>query len=155
MYKLCEFGACGGGPSSFDPSTGAALNPNNKLQYTIGSILELFGYGVAYANWGDPNERFFGTHWCGPGGGGSETNALDHFCHMHDLCYGQFGVSATANFPRSGITLTAAQVTGIQGCNQALANGAKGLIGRVTGAADVYDWMRGYFGFLYPGTGAH
>jgi hypothetical protein len=154
-YESCEFGACGAGPSSFGPGTGAALDPNNKFQYTVGSIAELLGFGMAYANWGDPNERLFGTHYCGPGGGGSEVNGLDRFCHIHDLCYNQFNVNAAANFPHSGITLSPAQVAGIQGCNQALANGAKGLMGRVTGADYVYYWMRGNFGFIYPGTAAH
>ncbi len=151
----CEFGACGTGPSSSDPSTGAALNPSNKLQYTLGSILELFGYGMAYANWGDPNERMFGTHYCGPGGGGSDVNQLDTFCHIHDDCYGKYGVSASANTASGSVQLTPFQIAGITGCNQALANGAKGLIGRVTGADYVYYWMRGNYGFIYPGTAAH
>lgn len=139
MASMCEFGACGPGASSFGPGTGAALDPNNKFQYTVGSIAELLGFGMAYANWGDPNERFFGTHYFGPGGGGSEVNGLDRYCHIHDLCYNQFHVDAGANFPHSGITLNSAQVAGIRGCNQALANGAKGLMGRVNASLRSHE----------------
>jgi hypothetical protein len=52
----------------------------------------------------------------GQGGGDSEVNGLDRYCHIHDLCYNQFHVDAGANFPHSGITLSSAQVAGIRGC---------------------------------------
>jgi len=38
--------------------------------------------------------------------------------------------------------------------NQALANGAKNLIGKEYGANAVYYWMKGYLGFVAPGTAA-
>jgi len=132
-----------------------SLDPSNRFQYTVASIAELFGFGFAYANWGDPNERLFGTHYCGPGGGGSEVNRLDALCHIHDDCYGKFGVSASANTASGSVHLSPFQIAGVQGCNQALANGAKALIGKNTGAEYIYYWMTGSFGFLYPGTAAH
>lgn len=94
----CEFGACGGG---LDFADNGSTDPANHIQYFTASVLELFGYGIAYANWGDPNERLFGTHYCGPGGGGRDINRLDTLCHIHDDCYtgfgGRFGESAWAS----------------------------------------------------------
>jgi hypothetical protein len=145
----CEFGAC-----SF--ADNGSTNPANHIQYLTGSVLELFGYGIAYANWGDTNERLFGTHYCGPGGGGRDVNQLDSLCHVHDDCYGAFNVDASVNLPGHHSTpLSGAQIAGIRGCNQALATGAKGLIGRVTGAEYIYSWLTNGYGFLYPNTNAH
>jgi hypothetical protein len=116
--------------------------------------LELFGTGIPYDDWTDPNHRLFGTHYCGKGGGGTDVNQLDSLCHAHDNCYQKYNVSASANIPFTGVTLSPSQVTGIQGCNQALANGAKNLIGKEYGANSVYYWMKGYLGFVAQGTAA-
>jgi len=149
----CEFGACGGG---MEFTNNGSLDPSNRFQYTVASIAELLGFGMAYANWGDPNERLFGTHWCGPGGGGREVNQLDSLCHVHDNCFASFGVDASVNMPGHHNTpLSPEQITGITGCNQVLATGAKGLIGKVPGASYIHYWLTNGYGFLYPGTNAH
>ena len=141
---------CGGGFTQGDPSS-----PNRGVSFMIGSIAELFGTGFAYDDWTDPNHRLFGTHYCGPGGGGSEVNQLDHFCHIHDDCYGKFGVDASVNLPANhNTTLSPWQISGITGCNQALADGARSVIG-TRGAGYIVWWMKLGGGFLYPGTNAH
>jgi hypothetical protein len=51
-----------------------------------------------YSDVTDPNHRFFGTHYCGPGGGGDTTSGLDQLCAAHDACYKRDGVSWVSNF---------------------------------------------------------
>jgi hypothetical protein len=52
--------------------------------------------------------NLFGTHYCGPGGGGATSGALDPACEVHDECYGaapEGGISAGNNFnPLSHMT---------------------------------------------------
>jgi hypothetical protein len=99
----------------------------------------------------DSNHRLFGTHYCGPGGGGAETGQLDHLCHVHDDCYRQFGVNANANSPGHHTGLDDSKVQGMAMCNQALYNGA-GDLPWSYGAYAIRAWLKHGFGFLYPGT---
>jgi len=92
----CEFGACGGGPSSLTPGQTAQLGgpiliPPSWLFF----LVNLFHF--PYADSSDPNHRLFGTHYCGPGGGGAPTGGLDILCAAHDACYRANGVSAIDN----------------------------------------------------------
>jgi hypothetical protein len=147
MSLSCEFGACGLQQSSAAATVSVASGVLQQLasQYLFLSYLDPF----------DPNHRLFGTHYCGPGGGGSETSQLDILCHIHDDCYGKFGVSASINLPGNHSTpLTAVQISGITGCNQSLANSVRAL-GSVYGAAAINSWLTNGYGFLYPGTNAH
>jgi RHS repeat-associated protein len=148
----CEFGACGF--QQGDPL--GSISVGNGISAVWGGIQGLLWFNhIPYHDQWDSNHRLFGTHYCGPGGGGSETSQLDTLCHIHDDCYGGFGVSASVNLPGNHSTpLSAGQIAGITGCNQALANGARSL-GSAYGAAAVNSWLTNGYGFLYPGTNAH
>ena len=117
----CEFGACGGGFTQDGQWAGQA--GRGRLQYGAASLFELLGFSVAYADLNDPNKRLYGTHYCGPGGGGSESGQVDHFCHLHDICYANAGITA-------GIQLgggTDAQLNAMGSCNQHLCDALSGL----------------------------
>ena len=117
----CEFGVCGGGFTQDGQWAGQA--GRGRLQYGAASLFELLGFSVAYADLNDPNKRLYGTHYCGPGGGGSETGQVDHFCHLHDICYANAGITA-------GIQLgggTDAQLNAMGSCNQHLCDALSGL----------------------------
>jgi hypothetical protein len=62
----------------------------------------------------------FGTHWCGPGGGGPPVNDLDAACKAHDQCYDNIGLSASSNFN----DLSATDAANVKACNQLLCNSA-------------------------------
>lgn len=66
--------------------------------------------------------RLFGTHWCGPGGAGSEVNSLDAGCHAHDNCYDDHNLSLWDNF----FSLSPDKQGAMQACNQALCDAARG-----------------------------
>ncbi len=101
--------------------------------------------------------RLFHTKYCGPGGAGNPTGFLDAACRAHDACYKAARISFTNNLP--GGSMTSAQASAAQGCNQALYNGAR-LSGNKPGAAAVRYWLtqganppfKGRI--LYPGTEA-
>jgi RHS repeat-associated protein len=116
--QACEFGACG-----FTNGPYAGQAGRGTLQYGTASLLELLGVSIAYADLNDPNKRLYGTHYCGPGGGGSETGQVDHFCHLHDTCYANAGIKA-------GIQLgggSDAQLNAMGSCNQHLCDALSGL----------------------------
>ncbi len=46
--------------------------------------------------------RLFGTHWCGPGGGGPVTGTNDAACRQHDADYVKAKVSAATNLAGKG-----------------------------------------------------
>lgn len=142
---ICEFGACGGGATTFGPGTGAALDPNNKFQYTVGSITELLGFGVAYANWGDPNERLFGTHYCGPGGGGSVGPGLDSACAAHDACYQQHG-NLTPGDNWNPLNTFNGRGHDIQACNQTLCDATAKIPGSGASLVRSYFQQTGIYG---------
>jgi RHS repeat-associated protein len=75
--------------------------------------------------------RMFGTHWCGPGGGGPPVNDLDAACKAHDNCYDSIGFSASSNFNN----LSATDAANVQACNQLLCNAARQS--RATGSTRV------------------
>jgi RHS repeat-associated protein len=144
----CEFGACGFQPGS----AGATVSVASGVLKQLSSI---YLFGPYWLDPFDSNHRLFGTHYCGPGGGGDETGTLDHYCHIHDDCYAGFKVSASVNLPGNHSTpLTSAQIAGITGCNQRLSDAARSL-GSTYGAAAVNSWLTHGYGFLYPGTNAH
>jgi hypothetical protein len=92
----CEFGACGAGPSSLTPGQAVALGDPILIPPSwLVSVANLFHF--PYADVSDPNHRLFGTHHCGPGGGGDTTGGLDGLCAAHDACYRRMGVSWTSN----------------------------------------------------------
>lgn len=92
----CEFGACGGG---FTQGAGNSItvlaSPSFGLAYFVNDLINRIH--LPYADASDPNHRLFGTHYCGPGGGGGTTSGLDQLCAAHDACYRANGVSAIDN----------------------------------------------------------
>ena len=83
----CEFGSCGGGPGAFTNTAalGAPILPS--WVFSVVSLLH-----IPYADPSDPNHRLFGTHYCGPGGGGSVGPGVDQLCAAHDACYNRENV---------------------------------------------------------------
>jgi RHS repeat-associated protein len=149
----CEFGACGGDSQSFTQGEASAAISveSGMLKY----LASRYVFGPYLLDPFDSNHRLFGTHYCGPGGGGDETSTLDHDCHLHDDCYTGFGVSASVNLPGNHSTpLRPDQIAGITGCNQKLADAARSL-GSAYGAKSITLWLTHGYGFLYPGTAAH
>ncbi len=66
-----------------------------------------------------------GTHYCGPGGGGTPTDRVDAACAAHDKCYGNASVSFLNNI---GLPKTPKQAAAIQACDASLA----GTINNIT-----------------------
>jgi len=81
--------------------------------------------------------RFFGTHWCGPGGGGVPVNALDAACNAHDQCFDAAGIAAANN--AGGGNMTLQQAAAAQGCNAALAAAAHP---ELPGYTRVSQWLK-------------
>ena len=95
-------------------------------------ILRLFA--VPYIDPFDRNHRFFGTHYCGPGGGGNTTGRLDNACIAHDTCYADAGLSAgDNNRPRP-----AGKTAALQHCNQQFCDTLKQMPGLAPAAARDY-----------------
>jgi RHS repeat-associated protein len=88
----CEFGACGGGFTQGSGSTGVSLGTTFIVPPNLFSL-----FHFPFFDSSDPNHRLFGTHYCGPGGGGDTTGGLDGLCAAHDACYRRMGVSAIDN----------------------------------------------------------
>ena len=114
---------CGAGPMGFTDGQGG---PDLNILIYQGDL-----WGIAKYFWskrhpsggggqgGDPyKKRLFGTHWCGPGGGGPPINALDSACMAHDNCYDRGGFTPWSN-------LSLLQDPGLQACNQALCDAAR------------------------------
>jgi RHS repeat-associated protein len=103
-----------------------------------------------------PKNRYFGTHYCGPGGAGKPTGVVDSGCKVHDDCLDAAGLSASNN---TGGTVTLAQASALQACNQALYGVARRHSNAV-GATSLRLWLRGGdivprpFGILALGTEA-
>jgi hypothetical protein len=83
--------------------------------------------------------RLFGTHWCGPGGGGVPTNALDAGCKAHDQCFDTAGISAANN--AAGGSMTLQQAAAAQACNAALAGVAE-KNPSIPGSTRVSEWLK-------------
>jgi hypothetical protein len=95
----CEFGACGAGPMGFTDGQGGPDLNNLIYQGDLWGIAKYFWSKrrLPYSDPTDSNHRLFGTHYCGPGGGGAPTGGLDILCAAHDACYRANGVSAIDN----------------------------------------------------------
>ena len=93
-------------------------------------------YGRSFDPW---PTRLFGTHWCGPGGGGPAVNALDAACEAYDKCYDAAGLSATNNTGSGGISLN--QAAAASSCNAALYNAAQAHP-ELPGSTRVKMWLK-------------
>jgi hypothetical protein len=89
---------------------------------------------LPYADRSDPNHRLFGTHYCGPGGGGSVGPGVDSACQVHDACYDGAGLHVGDNFR----TLSPSQSAALNFCNQQLCNSVRQLQGVGPAAVDGY-----------------
>jgi RHS repeat-associated protein len=79
-------------------------------------------------------KRLFGTHWCGPGGGGPPVNDLDAACKAHDQCFDNIGFSASSNFNN----LSATDAANVKACDQLLCNSAQQSNARGSTLTDFY-----------------
>ncbi|MEA2541319.1 MAG: Phospholipase [Acidobacteriaceae bacterium] len=81
----------------YSSGTGLVLQegPSNRSRYP--SLIYFPCSAHSYADVTDPNHRLFGTHYCGPGGGGDTTSGLDKLCAAHDACYRGHDVGWTSN----------------------------------------------------------
>src|SRR5579885_153522 len=143
----CEFGACGGGIDYFQQGNGPSVSKAWSLakafsQVAWYSFLASQNIHAPYADPSDPNHRLFGTHYCGPGGGGTITSPTDNACYLHDKCYTDNGFSPIDNF---NPFLSISQGHKLQGCNQALCdatapinNGAATAIGGYFTGTGIY-----------------
>jgi hypothetical protein len=123
------------------------------MEYSYGTYLPNLRYST------DPYPtRMFGTHYCGPGGGGVPVNALDAACAAHDACYAAAGISAANNAASGSMTLQ--QAAAAQACNAALGAAAAANPG-IRGSTRVSEWLKhgdqllpllGIDGHLAPGT---
>ncbi len=133
----CEFGPCGGGGLSLNPSSsnfaGPILLRIPPQVFALSSFVHSF-FKSDSAD--DPyQKRLFGTHYCGIGGAGNTINELDKACAAHDLCYGSHGFSAFSDYNAS--LYTTGQAGALQTCNQALCNAARGPASRDLGSSRV------------------
>ena len=104
------------------------------LGWAIGGAI--FG-ATAQATFIDPNMRLFGTHYCGPGGGGSLSSLnpqLDAACKAHDKCFTLAGADMFTNI--GGYSAA------VQECNQKLCNAAS-QAGGVSGDSIVNYFSHG------------
>jgi RHS repeat-associated protein len=83
--------------------------------------------------------RLYGTHWCGPGGGGVPVNALDSACKAHDECFDAVGLSAADNSASGRLTLQ--QAVAASGCNAAL-GAAAAAHPELEGSTRVSEWLK-------------
>jgi RHS repeat-associated protein len=79
-------------------------------------------------------KRLFGTHWCGPGGGGPPVNDLDTACKAHDQCYDDIGVSASSNFH----DLSTTDAARVEACNQLLCDSVRKSNARGSTLTNLY-----------------
>ena len=150
-------------------NSGPSTNPIQTAVSDFVSVLTTAGGAAADLTIGVSNQltslvggkqlpyfRLFGTHFCGPGGGGSPNGGLDPACQAHDNCYATAGLSASSN--GSGASLTLDQAAAAQGCNQALYDAARGHPNQLNGSAPLRQWLtkgdQVPFGHLAPGTEA-
>lgn len=135
----CEFGACG-----FQNGPYAGQAGRGTLQYGAASALELFGIAWPYLDLNDPNHRLFGTHYCGPGGGGRVNGALDSACQAHDACYASAGLQWYDNF--NPALITSRRSTALRTCNQQLCNATAKIGGSAASTVRTYFTETGLYG---------
>jgi RHS repeat-associated protein len=142
----CEFGPCGGGGFGFGP--GGAVSLSTGLQSVAGGLSQFF---PAYLDPFDVHHKLFGTHWCGPGGGGDTTGHVDKACMAHDLCFKAAGISSLYNLGLQ--TNTPARRAAAAACNQQLYNSVS-LFPNETGSEPIQLWLLygESYGILAPGT---
>jgi hypothetical protein len=134
---------------------------DDELNFAVTKILpsKFGGRPISFST--DDPYRFFGMHYCGPGGGGSSMGGLDPACKVHDACYAAApggGISASNNFS-GGTPMTSEQVKQAKRCNQALYDAARNHPD-APGSRAVQWWMvngshlSGGLYILFPGTEA-
>lgn len=137
----CEFGACGGGISGFQ--NGYTYNPKQS-PWASPTLWQSLGELLAGIDWSDPNGRLFGTHYCGPGGGGDTTGALDQACQAHDICYDQHGLTAGDNW--NPVNALNGKGSALRACNQALCDAAARIPGGAANTVRMYFEESGMYG---------
>ena len=127
---------------------GEAVSLSTGLQSVAGGLSQFF---PAYLDPFDIHHKFFGTHWCGPGGGGDTTSHVDAACMAHDLCFQAAGISSLYNLGLQ--TNTPARRAAAAACNQQLYNSVS-LFPNETGSGPIQLWLLygESFGILAPGT---
>lgn len=125
-------------PWGIDPSDNARYDPQDLNKWLSTNV-------------GLYQSRMFGTHWCGPGGGGPVVNADDAACRAHDACDAAAGVSAAQN--TGGATPTAAQASAMASCNQSMHN-AVSARPELFPTSFLQFWLTGGAGHIYKGTEA-
>jgi RHS repeat-associated protein len=155
----------GAAPSESVTVTGTATGYVGDAAVWFGGYIN--DVGLAYTNATNlitggrqvPYDRFFGTHYCGPGGSGQPNGTLDKACKVHDECFAAAGLDASVNVGTSTAALSPTQAAAAQKCNQGLYNAARANPGK-TGSSSLRLWLTqsvstpfgGYV--LYPGTQA-
>jgi RHS repeat-associated protein len=102
----------------------------------------------------DRNHRLFGTHYCGPGGGGAANGHVDGACQAHDECYRAAGLDARVNTDAS-TQLTLPQASAAQACNQSLFDAVRQYPNEA-GSSSIQIWLKygDRLGILATGTAA-
>lgn len=137
-------------PDASMDSSGNLQNPwllplSDNSQYKPGSL----GGGTGVLN--KYQSRYFGTHWCGPGGGGPTTSANDAACREHDRAYAAAGATAAMN--TGGATPTPAQAAAMRAANQSLYDAVRKNPAEFS-TPFLEFWLTGGAGHIYPGTEA-
>jgi hypothetical protein len=122
---------------------GYTYNPNQS-PWAPPTVLQNLGQLLFGIDWSDPNGRLFGTHYCGPRGGGDTTGALDQACQAHDSCYAEHGLQWYDNYdPRNFLN---GKGSAIRGCNQTLCNAASQIPGGAANTVRMYFQETGMYG---------
>jgi RHS repeat-associated protein len=153
-------GFAGSGPNLYAYANNSPTNLVDPYGLESGNLNKLVpgpnGETALSGRKDDPYPKnYFGTHWCGPGGGGPTLTAFDEGCMVHDHCFDAIGVSADANTGPGTVTLD--QAVEMQKCNEALyavavANPADPGSSRIKWWLEYGDEILGKK-VLAPGTG--
>ncbi len=128
---------------SLDAAGGYTYNSGQSV-WKSPSLWQSLTELIVGIDWTDPNGRLFGTHYCGPGGGGNTTGALDRACKAHDACYAQSGLTAGDNWnPRN---LFNSKGSALRACNQALCNATARIAGNAANMIRMYFQETGMYG---------
>jgi RHS repeat-associated protein len=137
----CDFGACGDGGAGFTNNSTSLVAPILTLPSWVFGLLN--SLHLPYADPSDANHRLFGTHYCGPGGGGSVTGPLDAACKAHDICYSNGSLQWYDNF--NPANLLNSRGGAIQNCNQQLCNATTSIPGAAAGTVRTYFQQTGMY----------
>jgi hypothetical protein len=94
--------------------------------------------------------RLFGTHWCGPGGGGPVTGANDAACRQHDADYAKAKVSAATNLAGKGASPE--QVEAMRIANKKMYDAVRANPSEFSTPFLLFWLEGGVPGTIYPGT---